>query len=49
MSLLGFTQGVCRRRDRGLRAVGDTVEVCGQPRGHREVQLTEVLVAVFAI
>ena len=38
-----------RRRDRGLRAVGDPAQGAGQARRHREVEVAEELVAVVAI
>ncbi len=49
VGLLDFAQGVGRCDDVCLGAVGDSVQVGGQARRHREVQLAEVLVAVFAV
>ncbi len=35
--------------DRGLRAVGDPAQGAGQARRHREGEVAEELVAVFAV
>ena len=49
VGLLDCGRGLGRRRDVGFGAVGDAVQVGGEAGGQGEVQLAEVLVAVFAV
>ena len=50
LRLLGAARACCAAAAIvGLRAVGDAAQVGGQAGRHREVELAEELVAVFAV